>query len=92
MFLTSMLLPFSLCLISASLVVPVVVTTALPLSWPMSLMPESALTSILMPVTNVVSPNDTCFCRSTLLVVDPHSRSIVPFCISVIRFCDVTGL
>ena len=33
----------------------------------------------------------TCFWRSRLLVVDPHSRSIVPLAISGIRVADVTG-
>ena len=36
--------------------------------------------------------NETCFCRSALLVVDPHSMSTVPFAISGIRLDDVTGL
>ncbi|MNG23248.1 hypothetical protein D3C84_1078330 [compost metagenome] len=36
--------------------------------------------------------NETCFWRSRLLVVEPHSMSIVPFCSSVIRFCEVIGI
>jgi hypothetical protein len=34
----------------------------------------------------------TCFWRSRLLVVEPHSRSIVPLAISGMRVADVTGL
>ena len=33
----------------------------------------------------------TCFWRSRLLVVEPHSRSIVPFAISGMRVAEVTG-
>ena len=33
----------------------------------------------------------TCFWRSRLLVVDPHSRSIVPLAISGMRVAEVTG-
>jgi hypothetical protein len=32
----------------------------------------------------------TCLARSLLLVVEPHSMSMVPFCISGMRFCEVT--
>ena len=33
----------------------------------------------------------TCFCRSILSVVEPHSRSVVPLAISGIRVAEVTG-
>ena len=36
--------------------------------------------------------NATCFWRSRLLVVEPHSKSIVPFCSSEMRFCEVIGV
>jgi hypothetical protein len=35
--------------------------------------------------------NATCLPRSLLLVVEPHSMSIVPFCSSGIRLADVTA-
>ena len=38
----------------------------------------------------MVVENPTCFSRSRLLVVVPHSRSIVPFISNGIRFCEVT--
>jgi len=44
------------------------------------------------PVTKYVFVKPTCFSRSRLLVVEPHSRSIVPLAISGIRVADVTGL
>src|SRR3979411_2948669 len=35
---------------------------------------------------------ETCFGRSALLVVDPHSRSMVPLASNGMRVDDVTGL
>jgi hypothetical protein len=35
--------------------------------------------------------NATCFCRSTRLVVEPHSMSTVPFCTSGMRLAEVTA-
>ena len=35
--------------------------------------------------------NATCFSRSALLVVEPHSRSMVPLASSGMRFDEVTG-
>jgi hypothetical protein len=61
-----------------SLVVPLVTTTRLPRRSSTELMPDDFFASILMPATNVVYANATCFWRSRVLVVDPHSRSILP--------------
>ena len=44
-----------------------------------------------LAVTKWVMVKETCFSRSRLLVVEPHSRSTVPFAISGIRVADVTG-
>src|SRR5215470_3685926 len=44
-----------------------------------------------LAVTKWVMVKDTCFCRSRLLVVEPHSRSMVPFAISGMRFAEVTS-
>src|SRR5215470_15260828 len=44
-----------------------------------------------LAVTKWVMVKDTCFCRSRLLVVEPHSRSMVPFAISGMRVAEVTG-
>ncbi|CAB3745591.1 hypothetical protein LMG27174_07343 [Paraburkholderia rhynchosiae] len=41
--------------------------------------------------TYVVGANETSLWRSTVLVVLPHSRSIVPFASSGRRVADVTG-
>ena len=43
-------------------------------------------------VRKCVLINSTCFSRSVLLVVDPHSRSMVPLAISGIRADELTGL
>ncbi|MCY1371087.1 hypothetical protein D9M69_582180 [compost metagenome] len=42
--------------------------------------------------TNVVGANDTSLWRSRLLVVLPHSRSMVPLANSGMRVADVVGL
>ena len=54
-------------------------------------MPEFFLTAAVTLITKYVGPKATCFCRSTELVVEPHSMSIVPFCRSGMRFLEVTG-
>ena len=54
-------------------------------------MPELALVRMRPSSTYVVIANATSFWRPALLVVEPHSRSTVPFCTSGMRFCDVTG-
>ena len=57
----------------------------------MLLMFDDFFASILMPATNVVYANATCFCRSRVLVVEPHSRSILPSSSAGMRLADVTG-
>ena len=42
-------------------------------------------------VTKVVGLNETCCWRSTLFVVFPHSRSIVPLAIRGMRVAEATG-
>ncbi len=41
-----------------------------------------------MPATNVVYANATCFWRSRVLVVEPHSRSILPSSSAEMRFAE----
>ncbi|MDT4857301.1 hypothetical protein FQZ97_917210 [compost metagenome] len=73
-------------------VVPAVVTTFLPLRSAKSAMPEVFLVSRRVPTSKMPTEKSTCFCRSTLLVVEPHSMSTVPFCTSGMRVCEVTRL
>ncbi len=63
----------------------------LPLRSASVLMPEFFFTAAVTLMTKYVGPNATCFWRSTLLVVDPHSMSMVPFCSSGMRLPEVTG-
>src|SRR5437879_11332099 len=72
------------------LVVPAVETMVLPLRL-------SSLSSLAdffatqrFAVTKWVIVNETSFWRAMLLVVEPHSRSMVPFAISGMRFAEVT--
>src|SRR5882672_423089 len=74
------------------LVVPEVETTVLPLRSVSDLMFEDFFATYRLAVTKCVIVNDTCFWRSRLLVVEPHSRSIVPFAINGMRVAEVTGL
>ena len=67
-------------------------TTFFPLRSAKSFTPESFLVRSRVPTMKIVVEKETCFCRSRLFVVEPHSRSIVPFWTSGIRFCDVTGV
>jgi hypothetical protein len=64
---------------SGTEVVPDVVEIVLPLRSTRLLMPELFLTAAVTLITKYVGPNATCFCRSTELVVEPHSMSMVPF-------------
>jgi len=73
------------------LVVPAVETTVLPFRSASDLMPAARLTTYRLAVTKCVIVKATCFWRSRLLVVEPHSRSIVPFAISGMRVAEVTG-
>src|SRR5438034_10670165 len=74
------------------LVVPDVETTDLPL--------RSSIEPILLDffetkrvaVRKWVLVKETCFRRSALLVVEPHSRSMVPLASNGMRVDDVTGL
>ena len=61
---------------------PAVVTTFLPARSAKSLIGESALVSKRVSTTKMLLEKLTCFWRSMLLVVDPHSRSTDPFSIS----------
>ena len=54
-------------------------------------MPLSLRVSSRVRTMKIVFEKATCFCRSRLLVVEPHSMSTVPFCTSGMRFCEVTG-
>src|SRR5207237_9991860 len=87
----SALLVFSYCLRRGTAVVPEVVEIVLPLRSAMLLMPEFFFTAALTLITKYVAPNATCCWRATELVVEPHSMSIVPFCISWMRLHDITG-
>ncbi|MCY1245943.1 hypothetical protein D9M72_591350 [compost metagenome] len=73
-------------------VVPAVVTMFLPFRSAQSLMPASFFTMMRVPMMKMELVNATCFWRSRLLVVEPHSMSMVPFCSSVMRFCEVIGI
>ena len=74
------------------LVVPAVDTTVLPLRSSSVFRFAAFFDTQRLAVTKCVMVNDTCFWRSRLLVVEPHSRSMVPFAISGMRFAEVTGL
>ena len=75
-----------------SLVVPCVTTTVLPLRSLYDLILADFFTSSLVPVMKVTGAKATCFWRVSVLVVEPHSMSIVPLAISGMRVCGVTGL
>ena len=73
------------------LVVPDVDTTVLPLRSLRLLRLAAFLLTNRFAVTKCVIVNATCFWRSRLFVVEPHSRSIVPLAINGMRVADVTG-
>src|SRR5215831_10692233 len=77
-----------ICLI---LVVPEVDATVLPLRSSTVFRFADFFDTKRFAVTKWVMVNETCFCRSRLLVVEPHSRSTVPLAISGIRVAEVTG-
>src|ERR1700761_550098 len=77
------------CLI---LVVPEVETTDLPLRSSIELILLDFFETKRLAVRKWVLVKATCFWRSALLVVDPHSRSMVPLASRGIRVDDVTGL
>ena len=74
-----------------SLVVPAVTSTFLPARSRKSRIGEPFLTMTLVPATNTMGEKATRFCRSTLLVVEPHSRSTRPLVTASMRLSDVTG-
>src|SRR5258708_32187596 len=74
------------------LVVPDVDTTGLPLRSSIELRLLDFFETKRVAVRKCVLVKATCFRRSALLVVDPHSRSIVPLANSGIRVDEVTGL
>src|ERR1700686_1238331 len=76
------------CLI---LVEPEVETTDLPLRSSIEFILLDFFETKRLAVRKWVLVNQTCFWRSALLVVEPHSRSTVPFAISGMRVADVTG-
>ncbi len=78
--------------IAFSLVVPAVTTTVLPARLRYERIGEPRFTSSLMPETKMTGEKATCFCRSRLLVVEPHSRSARPETIASNRVSEVTGV
>src|SRR5271165_2371314 len=72
-------------------VVPDVETTVLPFRSAIELMPLDFFVTYLDSDRKCAFVNDTCFARSALFVVEPHSRSTVPFAISGIRVEEVTA-
>ena len=73
------------------LVVPEVETTVLPLRSSILSILLAFLVTYRLAVTKWELVKPTCFWRSTLLVVEPHSRSTVPFAISGMRLAEVTS-
>ena len=70
------------------LVVPEVDTMVLPLRSSTVLRFADFLDTKRLAVTKCVMVKETCFCRSRLLVVEPHSRSMVPFAINGMRVAE----
>ncbi len=75
---------------SFTVVVPFVVTTRLPRKSDQLTMPESARTTMRAVATKCGIVNATCLRRSTLFVVEPHSRSALPSAIAGMRVDGVT--
>src|ERR1700704_5625677 len=73
------------------LVVPEVETTDLPLRSSIELILLDFWETKRLAVRKWVLVKETCFWRSALLVVEPHSRSTVPLAISGIRLAEVTS-
>ena len=71
--------------IAFSLVVPAVTTTVFPARSRYERIGEPRRTSSLVPETKMTGENATCFWRSRLLVVEPHSRSARPETMASIR-------
>src|SRR5258706_6937937 len=73
------------------LVVPAVETMVLPLRSFSDLMFDDFFDTQRLAVTKWVMVNHTCSWRAMLLVVEPHSRSMVPVAMRGIRFAEVTS-
>src|ERR1700732_4619839 len=74
------------------LVVPEVEATGLPLRSSIELSLLDFFETKRVAVRKWVLVKETCFRRSGLLVVEPHSRSMVPFASNGMRDDEVTGL
>src|SRR3978361_1300938 len=74
------------------LVVPEVETTDLPLRSSIELILLDFLETKRLAVRKWVLVKEICFWRSTLFVVEPHSRSMVPLAGRGMRVDRVTGL
>src|ERR1700694_3699203 len=74
------------------LVVPEVETTDLPLRSSIELILLDFFETKRLAVTKWVWVKQICFWGSALLVVEPHSRSMVPLASNGIRVDDVNGL
>ena len=79
-------------LMTRSLVVPCETEMVFPFRSSTSLMPELVFTNRRVPPMKVTCENSTCFWRVKVLVVEPHSRSIVPFATNGTRVCEITGI
>ncbi len=73
------------------LVVPAVETIVLPFRSLSVLMLDDFFATQRLAVTKCVLVKLTCFWRSRLFVVEPHSRSMVPLPISGMRLAEVTS-
>ena len=76
---------------SRSEVVPAVTTTRLP---PRSAKSRMGLLRCVIKrvcATKIDTENAACRARSRVWVVEPHSRSTVPFWTRAMRFCEVSG-
>ena len=71
--------------------VPAVTATVLPARSRNELIGDPHLTITLVPATKMTGEKATRFCRSTLLVVEPHSRSTRPVTTASMRESAVTG-
>src|ERR1700693_6402835 len=74
------------------LVVPAVETTDLPLRSSIELILLAFFETKRLAVRKCVLVKEICFWRSALLVVEPHSRSMVTLASNGMRGDDVTGL
>ena len=73
-------------------VVPAVPTTVLPLKSAIDLILLDFFVTYLLSERKCALVKAACLARSALFVVEPHSRSTVPFAISGMRVEDVTAM